>query len=731
LDAAHFIYNTEGSAVKFGSGVRVLSLRLASDSSAIHMENLPGDATIERLLEFLRPSQFQLSTENIAIKALPDGTAIADIQLDDPHFADKIVKLYDSALFAHHLLRVRPAQVREIKGASSNSRHAATLICSWHKPSRVAWAHYEWPSDAQRAQRVMNGQRIDGREVQCSFKMPPLRSRRKIVYSVQIGNLAGITTSSYLQHRFSSAADVAMGHLSYDSSPQEVANLVRSLLQKAGSLESFELNSSANPRFEKAFAKFSSHQEARSALQKFHGHTLPELNTKLFLNLSLSVKFTIRRDLFKVVEMELNNLRIQILAGDHIMLKTYESEDRPTLLTLRVYGEDAKLVAKAKNSIEIILAGTPAKMEDRFLWHDFLLNHEGLAYLKSIQELHGGFIYRDSRRRRLSLYGASNVKRCLQDALIEKINLASDQSRKILLTPTTLRKVFEGGLEEILRILGDGKAGLHLTPGEKALKINGSEQDVRTAKAILEDSSTTFTKSKEPSADAEAECSVCWTPPDDAYRTSCGHSYCKDCFSGLCASAIGPEHFPLKCLGDATQCTHVFEIVELQKALTATAFDSLLKASMETHIQTRPAEFQYCVTADCPQVYRITRNGHIFDCPSCLTPICTSCQSVSHTGSTCDEYRDLTSGGTLALKKWMADNKGKPCPKCQAPIQKAYGCNHMQCSVCSTHFCWFCMAICDAAEIYIHMTDKHGNIGTEAADTVEDQNVEMLRLFQM
>ena len=717
----------------------MVSLRLASDSSAVHIENLPGDTTIERLLEFLRPSQFQLSTENIAIKALPNGTAIADIQLEDAHFADRIIKLYDSALFADHLLRVRPAQVREMKGPSSNTRHAATLICSWHKPSRVAWAHYERSCDAERAQRVMNGKRIDGREVQCSFKMPPLRSRRNMIYSVNIGNLAGTTTSSYLQQRFSSADDVALGKLSYDSSPQEVANLVRALLQKAGRLESFDVNSSANPRFEKAFAKFSSHQEARSALQRFHGYMLPELKTKLFLNLLLSVKFTIRRDLFKAVEMELNDLRIQILAGDHITLKTYESEDRPTLLTLRVYGEDAKLVARAKNSIDIIIAGTPAKMEDRFLWHDFLLNHEGLAYLKSIQEVHGGFIYRDSRRRRLSLYGSSDVKRRLQDALIEKINIASDHSRKIPLTPTTLRKVFEGGLEEILRILGEGKAGLQLTPGEKALKINGSEEDVRTAKAILEDSSTTFITSREPSADVEADCSVCWTQPDNAYRTSCDHVYCKDCFSGLCASATGPEHFPLKCLGDETRCTHVFAMDELQQALTATAFDSLLKASIETHIRTRPAEFQYCVTADCPQVYRITRNGHIFDCPSCLTPICTSCQSVSHTGSTCDEYRDLTSEGTLALKKWMTDNKGKPCPKCQAPIQKAYGCNHMQCSVCSTHFCWFCMAICDASDIYKHMTDKHGNIGSEAADTAEDtaedteedHHLWMLRLFNV
>ncbi|XP_058795447.1 E3 ubiquitin-protein ligase arih1-like [Phymastichus coffea] len=40
--------------------------------------------------------------------------------------------------------------------------------------------------------------------------------------------------------------------------------------------------------------------------------------------------------------------------------------------------------------------------------------------------------------------------------------------------------------------------------------------------------------------------------------------------------------------------------------------------------------------------------------------------------------------------KWMALNT-KPCPKCQALIQKIDGCNYMRCPRCSTPFCWFCL----------------------------------------
>ncbi|ERF72296.1 hypothetical protein EPUS_02183 [Endocarpon pusillum Z07020] len=724
-------YNIQGAAVQFASGVGLLSLRLASDISAVHIENLPADITPERLSELLAPSEYRLNTDNIVMRALPNGTATANIEHHLPDFADKIIELYDATSIAGHIIRVRHSQVTEKKGSSVNTTQISTVVCSWHKPSRVAWAHYERPGDAKRAQQVMDNKWIDGRKVQCSFQQPEFHLRRKMVYSVQIGNLAPTTSSRYLQQRFRSAEKIVMGKLSYESSAQESASLVREFLLKAGSLESFDVNSSANPRFEKAFAKFSSPQEARTAVQRFSGHLMPEIRTKLFLNLLVSVKFKILRDLYRAVESELNDLRIQILAEDYITLKTYQSEDRPTLLTLRVYGEDPKAVAKAKSAIEIILAGVPAKKEDRPLWDDFFLTTEGMAYLKHIQELHGGFIYRDSRRRQLSLYGSSHAKRHLQEAMVDKINDNAKQSRKIALTPMTLRRFFEGGLQEISRILGEGKTSLRITSSEKTLSIDGSEEDVRLAKAILDDPFRTFTKRDEPSAAAEDDCSVCWTEPDDAYRTSCGHTYCKECFSGLCASARSPENFPLQCLGDATRCAHSFSMAELQKALVPTAFDDLLKASLDTYVRTRPGEFQYCVTADCPQIYRITSNGRVFDCPSCLTPICTTCQAVSHNGSTCEEYKDLSSEGTLALKKWMEENKGKPCPKCATPIQKAYGCNHMQCPSCSTHFCWFCMDIFDAHDIYRHMTAQHGDIGIEAADNEEDPNVGMLRLLRV
>ena len=39
---------------------------------------------------------------------------------------------------------------------------------------------------------------------------------------------------------------------------------------------------------------------------------------------------------------------------------------------------------------------------------------------------------------------------------------------------------------------------------------------------------------------------------------------------------------------------------------------------------------------------------------------------------------------------WMIANT-KNCPKCQRPIEKNQGCNHMTCNMCKNEFCWLCL----------------------------------------
>ncbi|KAK7754501.1 hypothetical protein SLS62_003521 [Diatrype stigma] len=72
-------------------------------------------------------------------------------------------------------------------------------------------------------------------------------------------------------------------------------------------------------------------------------------------------------------------------------------------------------------------------------------------------------------------------------------------------------------------------------------------------------------------------------------------------------------------------------------------------------------------------------------------------------GWCCEECREKGAGGDgrKAVRK---------CPGCGAPTEKAGGCDHIECSVCGTDWCFFCGEAVDPAEIYVHMVREHGGL---------------------
>ncbi|KAI9597905.1 hypothetical protein BDF19DRAFT_433006 [Syncephalis fuscata] len=52
-------------------------------------------------------------------------------------------------------------------------------------------------------------------------------------------------------------------------------------------------------------------------------------------------------------------------------------------------------------------------------------------------------------------------------------------------------------------------------------------------------------------------------------------------------------------------------------------------------------------------------------------------------------------------KQWI-ENNTTVCPTCLLNIEKAFGCNHMQCSMCGTHFCYLCGSCLTANSALYH-----------------------------
>ena len=85
---------------------------------------------------------------------------------------------------------------------------------------------------------------------------------------------------------------------------------------------------------------------------------------------------------------------------------------------------------------------------------------------------------------------------------------------------------------------------------------------------------------------------------------------------------------------------------------------------------------------------------------------CMSCFQAAHSPYSCELAQEWSnkireqlqqvdvdkSSGDIANALWLAANC-KRCPRCQTPIEKDEGCNHMSCRKCRYEFCWICMQV--------------------------------------
>lgn len=710
-----------GMNAKFGPGAKVSTLDFASEYSAARVSGLPFDCGLERVPEILAALGQPVPLSCIQKKASSEPRdAVFVVKVKDRRYAQSLVSSVNQGLETINLpkIDVSLVQLNNASEASTNRLQMNSVICSWYKPSRVAWLHYEKLGTARAAEQWIqkHSVTVSGRKLQPKLQVPRDRfgGYNATIYSVQLGNVDATATEAMIERRMAlhlKPTKVVLGKESYVSLPSEPQSSVQALLRQIGTVESWEASSVVSPTQVKATARFNNSEDARMAVKKLDGKTLSILgNSKLFVRPLVSLKFNVLIDMYNAIQGDFDDLKSQIWDSGHVHFKAYPATDSSQkTVVVRLYGEDAKPVAKAKSALEKILAGSAAKGEVR-IWNDFFATSAGFSYLKEISRKHMGFIYRDMRKHQLSLYGSAKSKDGMQTALSEKLGDLSRSTHIIPLSAEDLKNALEGGFRRIITRLGKQKASLDVTRRPQTITVIGSENDLALARSLLYENNATDVDNLELSGPTNApDCAVCWTEAEDPFQTRCGHHYCSSCFAGQCASANECD-IPIHCLGDSGDCSEILDLSELKSVLTPPAFEKLLEDSLATHVRTHPKLFQYCPTPDCQQVYRVSTDGSVVDCPACLTPICTSCQTISHDDLTCAEYKDLASEGSKAFNKWKSENDVRDCPSCKASIEKAYGCNHMECRNCNTHICWFCMEnFAQGPECYGHMKKVHGS----------------------
>ena len=486
---------------------------------------------------------------------------------------------------------------------------------------------------------------------------------------------------------------------------QETIDGVKRLLSRSQTMLHFEVRPPPYKEAKmRAWAYFATPAAAKAAAEYLHGRK-PNFTgyTRICARHIKTITFTVSVDKFQRVATSIRSLSESVRErGGGYSLSV---SDKNSCYSLKLCGEDLKLLGRLKAEVEKILNGEVVLKDGKTAWDDFFGRHAGVLFLQDLERAHSDIaIEKDSTRRKIRLFGVAEKRSIVREKILEKIEqLRKQKSCFIPLDGPLLAPFLSGELEKLREKLGSENIILDLA--SRALRLRGDQKIFNAAKDAVE---LIRKKYKIRRKTIAIECPVCFDEVSSPIKMTCGHSWCRTCFQNYLTAAAEQRFFPLTCLGNEAKCTERISLYAAKEVLSAADFDATASAAFESYVQTHPGELHYCPTPDCPQVFPSAPEGIFLQCPGCLVRICPTCKTDEHEGLTCAESK----GGDNLFKEWVDQHDVKRCPGCNIAIEKDEGCNHMKCIVCETHICWMCMKTFPGGDgIYGHMRSEHGSFG--------------------
>ncbi len=197
----------------------------------------------------------------------------------------------------------------------------------------------------------------------------------------------------------------------------------------------------------------------------------------------------------------------------------------------------------------------------------------------------------------------------------------------------------------------------------------------------------------------------------------CAHAYCESCIEAHVTIAVQDRSLPVTCV--APGCEEPILLNDLGKSChySQKGLRQLLNASLSLFIaqQGDSSPVRYCPTADCSNVYFVSKEKFTGDettCKLCHVAFCNHCgASPYHVGYTCALWasREHVDAETAA---WFGEDAvlRRLCPRCGVGIEKAEGCFNVHCSNCKASVCFKCgQSFEESQACYNHLTNVHGS----------------------
>lgn len=234
----------------------------------------------------------------------------------------------------------------------------------------------------------------------------------------------------------------------------------------------------------------------------------------------------------------------------------------------------------------------------------------------------------------------------------------------------------------------------HLDPIEEDVALQSSKRE----KTALENESKKQAKKENQKHTSNLlYCPICLEslPQKDFIQPmiNCDHRSCLKCMKIYMETEISESRVHLRC-PECVELIHPYDIDQVIGG-NASLVEKYHTFSIRRVLMNEP-DTRWCPAPDCG--YAVIAYG-CASCPKlkcerpgCNTEFCYNCKQAWHPNSPCDVHLRPRDGLRFASPTSCL-GQIKPCPRCHALIAKSDdgSCNHMNCSMCGTDFCWLCM----------------------------------------
>lgn len=683
-----------------------------SDYSAVNIRNLPKTSSITSVRALLQDVGIPtLGVEIRVITPTEQNQCSAILKAEDPSFA----KTACTKLATYTTLPdIKAVAVPPIMPHSQSPYQidCRKVHCAWDRPVREARLTFGAKGTAAKAQREYRkgNYRVLGSKVMATFQ-----SHQKGLggWVVKLTRLGGAIEEQDIIRAIPPSErplKVDFGEPNYVVDAEFDSTIIKSMLLEFGHLERWDVTSNPKAKRFNAYGVFFEESSARNAASSLNNKTLSfSETTKLEVSVVATARFKIPVKIYDMVRPQINAQKA-IWDDNKQHIRPFEFPSKGQYRTLKLEGDNHRWVVQAKEYIEKIVGGEIVRMEGKDLrCGNFRKEGKEFKKVKLIEDTFKVLIVPDIRRSQFRVFGREAVPKHTLERVATMLQDCISESHVIELNDVDFRWASTGGFRFLKSQLGEGTASFDITSRYKRIFIRGSKAGYNNAMAIIASKKIT---SRNTAPLSGMECPTCFCEPEEPIRMSCDHVYCSDCFAQMCvAEMTATREFRICCPkadSNGKICQKAFSLSEIQEHLPSETFEDILAKSFESYITRHPADFTYCPTPDCDQVYRITSHDserpNTFTCKKCLTSTCTICHN-SHPGKPCGRGGNASS----ALSNQTKEELGiKSCPRCSRLMEKIDGCNHMTCK-CGAHVCWVCLVSFEIyKQCYDHMTKVHG-----------------------